>query len=302
MSSVKTTLLALLVMVAVLPTLRGLGQPPQAPAPLTRSPELDAEITKRLGGPVFWADDLPKRWQEVEQIIDRPLHQEGLEFQDESLSEVLRYIRQEYKLEIRLDLDALDDLGLSPDDPVTIDQQRVTLRSALRHLLRQLDLTFLVENSGVLVVTSEDEALSQLKVIVYPTGDIIEPMQVDDGQLASDAQGNPKLPIQVLQEIVVANCNVDGWLYNGHPGLIRYAKPNLIIVSNTYEVHQQVQSLLQAIRKAQQHEYAQPSRIGPQARLPSQGFDEDDTAYQARLRRIAPTARDLRDEASAPPQ
>ena len=113
--------------------------------------------------------------QRINRALADPLNSLGLEFQDAPLSEVVDFLRTEYDIEVQLDNPALDDLGLSPDEPITVNLRNISLRSALRIMLRQLDLTYVISDE-VLLITSEDEALTRLQVKVYPVADLVLPI------------------------------------------------------------------------------------------------------------------------------
>ncbi len=112
----------------------------------------------------------------INQALSDPLSPLGLEFQGAPLSEVVDFLRNEYDIEVQLDLPALDDLGLSPDDPIDVNLRNISLRSALRIMLRQLDLTYVISDE-VLLITSEEEALTRLQVKVYPVADLVLPIE-----------------------------------------------------------------------------------------------------------------------------
>lgn len=114
--------------------------------------------------------------QRINRALSDPLNSLGLEFQGAPLSEVVSFLREEYNIEVQLDLQALDDLGLSPDDPIDVNLRNISLRSALRIMLRQLDLTYVISDE-VLLITSEEEALTRLQVKVYPVADLVLPIQ-----------------------------------------------------------------------------------------------------------------------------
>lgn len=78
-------------------------------------------------------------------------------FADKPLFEVVDYLQQRHKINIQLDGKALDDAGVGSDVPITRSVKGITLRSALRLLLDQLDLTYVVHN-GVLMITTKIEA------------------------------------------------------------------------------------------------------------------------------------------------
>lgn len=84
-----------------------------------------------------------------------------LDFQEQPLSDVIDYLKQRHEIEIQLDNKALTDAGVGSDTPITRTIKGITLRSALKLILNELDLTYLVHN-GVLMITSKTEAQSTL--------------------------------------------------------------------------------------------------------------------------------------------
>ena len=71
-----------------------------------------------------------------------------LDFTDEPLSDVVHYLKQRHEIEIQLDNKALTDVGVGSDTPVTRAIKGITLRSALKLMLTDLDLTYVVPQWG----------------------------------------------------------------------------------------------------------------------------------------------------------
>ena len=55
--------------------------------------------------------------------------------------DVIEYLKDLHGIEIQIDKKALDDVGVQPDTPVTRTLKGISLRSALRLTLKDLDLT-----------------------------------------------------------------------------------------------------------------------------------------------------------------
>ena len=98
-----------------------------------------------------------------------------LKFIDEPLENVVDILKQKHSIPIVIDLRALDDLGLTPDIPVTKNLESVSLRSGLRLLLQDLDLTYMIKDE-VLQITTPDAAETNLVTKVYPVGDLVVPV------------------------------------------------------------------------------------------------------------------------------
>jgi hypothetical protein len=101
----------------------------------------------------------------------------ALEFTETPLSEVLDYIEStsEIPIQIWVDKRALDDAGLGTDTPVTISLAGIKLRSALKIMLKELELTYVISDE-VLKITTPEEADSQLLTKVYPVADLVMPI------------------------------------------------------------------------------------------------------------------------------
>ncbi|HEX7376762.1 MAG TPA: vWA domain-containing protein, partial [Pirellulales bacterium] len=108
-----------------------------------------------------------------------------LDFAEQPLSDVVDYLKQRHDIEIQLDNKALTDAGVGSDTPITRSIKNITLRSALKLILSELDLTYIVRNE-VLMITSKTEAESMLSTRVYPVADLVvpiaNPMQVMGGR------------------------------------------------------------------------------------------------------------------------
>lgn len=98
-----------------------------------------------------------------------------LDFAEQPLTDVLDYLKQRHDIEIQLDSRAIADEGLGSDVPITRSIKGITLRSALKLLLGELDLTYVIRNE-VLFITSKTEALNMLSTRVYPVADLVMPI------------------------------------------------------------------------------------------------------------------------------
>ncbi len=200
--------------------------------------------------PVFIADSWSRQNEAIARKLSEPLSQVGFNFSENSLSEVVAFLREEYQIEVQLDIQALEDLGLSPDDTVTVNIRNVSLRSALELMLKQHDLAFLIVDD-YLLITNEDECLSRLSVRVYPVGDLLQP---EEGRPQSSAAS-----VDDLIEVLITTVASDTWAENGGGAAeIRPLQPGLLIISQTQAVHEEIAHLLSALRRAREHELAIP--------------------------------------------
>jgi len=103
-----------------------------------------------------------------------------LDFVDTPLSEVVNYLKDRHQIEIELDQRALQDVGVDTNTPITKSLRGISLRSALRLLLRELDLTYVIKDE-VLLITTPEQAGNDLVLKVYPVADLVVPPNVMGG-------------------------------------------------------------------------------------------------------------------------
>ncbi|HVX14155.1 MAG TPA: hypothetical protein VHC22_23415 [Pirellulales bacterium] len=92
-----------------------------------------------------------------------------LDVAEQPLTDCIDYLKQRHNIEIQLDIKALRDAGVGSDAPITRSIKGVPLRSALKVMLDDLDLTY-VNQKGVLIITTEREAhgdLYNLKTLLW---------------------------------------------------------------------------------------------------------------------------------------
>ncbi|MFM8282895.1 MAG: hypothetical protein ACKOCW_04975, partial [Planctomycetaceae bacterium] len=112
--------------------------------------------------------------EKIYDALDKPV--ESLEFTESSLQDVISQLQDSQGIPIQIDTKALDEAGFDKDAPdVTRNLSGVSLRSALRLILGDLDMTYLVKDE-VLLITTKEKAAESLIVKVYPVGDLVMPL------------------------------------------------------------------------------------------------------------------------------
>ena len=120
--------------------------------------------------------DLHKSGGAEEKILKALDDPTTLEFIETPLQDAVDYIKDFHGIEIQLDTKALEGAGIMVDTPVTRNLKGISLRSALRLMLKQLELTYVIQNE-VLLITTPDEANTKQVVKVYPVADLVLPIQ-----------------------------------------------------------------------------------------------------------------------------
>ncbi len=155
------------------------------------------------------------------------------DFNETPLSDVLDYLRSRHNMQIVADIKALQDAGMGPDSPVTCRVSGVKLGSALRLLLASLELKFFVDDD-VLQVTTRDVADGNLKTLTYPVGDLVAKGDYDS-----------------LIEAITSTVSPQTWDEVGGPGVISEVRNcSSVVISQTFDVHEEIVTLLRALREA----------------------------------------------------
>jgi hypothetical protein len=151
----------------------------------------------------------------------------NVDFTETPLRDVIARLKQELGIPIQLDMKALEDAGVDRDTPVTKDLSGISLRSALRLLLGDIDLTYLIKDE-VLLITTKDKAGENLFIRCYA----MPPWTPVDSSL-----------IDALQNTVGGP---GAWSDGGGNGTVRPgpSRSNSLIVSQTEEVHGEIVEFL----------------------------------------------------------
>ncbi len=127
---------------------------------------------------------------ESEMQIEKSLGQKvSLHFHDVPLTEVIRHIATVHGINIAMKSHAIETEGLTTSQPVTIDVDGITLRSALNLLLDQAGgLVYSIENE-TLMITNRLEQETKFEVITYNVADLVIPVSVKVDPSASMSGG-----------------------------------------------------------------------------------------------------------------
>jgi hypothetical protein len=168
-----------------------------------------------------------------------------LDFIETPIGTVMTAIAEEYDIPIQFDTMALEAVAQSRDTEVSITISNVSLRAALELLLKNVsDVTYLIDNE-VLLITTEDEAQSRPEVRVYRVDDLV---RFDRGELEGEI--DPER-VQALRRTIVTNVEKQSWADNktGTGEICVYAS-DLFVVTQTRDVHDQIEDVLAKLRDA----------------------------------------------------
>jgi protein involved in polysaccharide export with SLBB domain/beta-lactamase regulating signal transducer with metallopeptidase domain len=181
----------------------------------------------------------------------------GVEFTDVPLETVIKSLAGRVGIDIVLDKEGLAAEGVTPEIPVTLElRQEISLRNALRLILDPYNLVTGV-HAGVLRVTSVG-MVDPVFVRTYSVRDLVGLPTRTPGK-----EEFSKLNYASLIGLITAVVAPDTWNEVGGPGAIRAFEANeSLVISNSGNVHEQVQTLLQQLRtEAKLHGNRRPAEI-----------------------------------------
>ena len=154
---------------------------------------------------------------------------------------MIEYLKEKHRIEIQLDNTSMDDVGLGTDTPITKKLSGISLRSALRLILRDVCLSFTVQDE-VLFITTPETYAAHLTTRVYDVADLV--VYYDDifGRWED---------YDLLIETITSALEPKAWDRNQGPGSISrgsFGTAKILVVSQTYEAHREITRLLKEIR------------------------------------------------------
>jgi alpha-2-macroglobulin len=165
-----------------------------------------------------------------------------LDFKETPLEEVVDYLKQKHGIEIQLDKRVLEDVNVTAETPVTIHVKNVSLKAALKFMFRNMqpELTYMFKD-GMLLITTPDIASEELTTKVYPVGDLVLPEGATEQEQAD---------FDTLIDILTGTVKPTTWDEVGAPGSVRGDPQTMsLIVSQTQEVHEDIQKMIDKLRK-----------------------------------------------------
>jgi hypothetical protein len=172
----------------------------------------------------------------IEQALRAPIHSIGFEFAGTPLQEVVSQLQDDYQIPIQIDSQALEAIGVRPDEPVNVNIHKVSLQSALRLMLKTLQLTYTIVDE-VLMITTPDEVEKSLRICVYDVSSI---------------SGSRDADLDDLMGTITSCVATDTWAKNGGgEAEIRAVRPGMLVVSQTNAVQEEIRALVSTIQKMQ---------------------------------------------------
>jgi hypothetical protein len=178
-----------------------------------------------------------KQLTEKEQTILKTLDSSiKADFKDSRLEDVIDYLQTRTGLSIILDKAALEEANASYDTLITANfKQGVSVRTLLRVVLAKANLTYIVKDEAITVLTPE-RAKTMLVTKTYYLGDLVAYTDVTLGPVLT--QVKLLAAGREIVEMIKGSVDPSSWRDNGGEGTIVFDPRTLsIIVKQTAEVH-----------------------------------------------------------------
>jgi hypothetical protein len=212
-------------------------------APCAQKSPGEASRCKKTAGKAPATVELRSGREAIKKALAEPA---SLEFVDTPVACVIQILMETHKIYFQLDKKAMDDVGVAPDVPITINLKGVSLRSVLNLMLRDLGLTWCIENE-VLLITSPERADILLTTEIYDVADLVT-CRDEKGELWED--------YDQLVEMIISTVAPTTWDSVGGPGSIApgtFASAKVLVIVQTDNVHEQIAALLEKIREVIKH-------------------------------------------------
>lgn len=163
-----------------------------------------------------------------------------VDFKETPFNDAIQYLSDKIGQPILLDKAALNEAQVTSETPVTLQIKGITTRTALRKILGDLGLAYVVKNETIQVVT-EKQAKESMVVRTYFLGSLLAGGGLNDTGIRFNPWVDQQQAMQNVVNIVqMIQNSVDpsSWQSNGGSGTIMFHAPTMsLIVRQTAEVH-----------------------------------------------------------------
>lgn len=208
----------------------------RAAIPPNEDLEFDPEYFRKISK-LRMKPELTKKEMAIMKALDAPI---TLGYKDTPFEDIIKFVSTQMNVPILLDKAALTEAMIQSNTPVSINlPANVATRTALRKLLQEHGLTFIIREETLQVVTLQT-ARSMMVTRVYPIGDIVRVVGPLGGAVTfgpwMDALATQEAAKQIVAMVQMIDPN--SWKEAGGNGTIAFHWPTLsLIVRQTTEVH-----------------------------------------------------------------
>ena len=161
----------------------------------------------------------------------------SVDFKDQHFSGVVDWFQHQTGQTIVLDKTALDDAGVNNESTINVTLNKVTTRTALKKVLADLGLTYVIKDESIFVTTPA-KAKDMMTVRTYYIGDLVGGYDVGFNGALSQYQA--LAAVAQLVQMVQNNIDPDSWAANGKDGggtIVFDPIHMALIVKQSAEIH-----------------------------------------------------------------
>jgi len=209
----------------------------------------------------------PQEQDPDSQTLERLESLGSAEFIDQPLQDVLDTFADFAEVQMYVDHRALNDVGVTGQEPVTINLTDLPVEMLLRLVLRQHDLDYMLDH-GVVIITTPDEVERNLDIQVYRVDDLVEGPSArqtatfyggfDQGDEDQGGYGGfeykqpeggtlkARYNVDALIGLITTTVYPESWENVGGPATIEEFR-GALVVSQTLRGHRQIEKLLEGL-------------------------------------------------------
>jgi hypothetical protein len=193
------------------------------------------EAISALREPAAKAIPIPMHFSDMELRIRAELEREAsVDFVEQPLKDVAIYLSDRHDIPVILAADKLQEASVDFNTPITKTLRGISLHSALRLILKDLELSYIIRDQALVITTPEDA--ERERTVAYAVDDL------------SDMPG-VGVDAESLAELIEACIAPDQWGAHSGPPTIRHAGDKWLVFEQTDAVHEQVGALLATLRQ-----------------------------------------------------
>jgi type II secretory pathway pseudopilin PulG len=186
-----------------------------------------SELRKKMSGPQLTAEE-----KAVIKALNSTM---SVNFDKSIFRDVVDYVQERAGVSILVDRDSLREANVEYDDPVSLSVKKATVRTILRKILGDRNLTYIIKD-GVIQVVTPQKARETMVVRSYPLGDFLPTANPRFGFLGNRAQMYQA--VQQVIDMIQGSIEPGSWQVNGGPGTITFNEATRsLIIRNSAELH-----------------------------------------------------------------
>lgn len=178
--------------------------------------------------------------------------QVSVDFVDTPLRDFAAEIRRLAGVNCVLKIVQLAEATIQVDHPVNVTLSNVSIDTVLRHALRAIELSYLVEDGVVLITSREDSQQPQnLVTRIYPVRDLVV--------THSMANNRARFDFMPLMDLITSTVEPDSWQDVGGPASVAGSgNSDILVIVQRRDIHERIGALLSTLRKVRRIQNLSP--------------------------------------------